>query len=199
MLAFSLAIPIMSAVQAEAAQTMHITSYNQKLLASYLNNSNAWINLSNGTALKYYNYGKNLNTPPGCEHVYLNKYLYHSCPAGEYPHKCRSSCRALASSTQANFTVEQWIRGKKVMPSSQNIPPGTVIATFLGPNKAYEGHSCIFEGYTTGGINVYDCNWLLVNGLGVFGYHTIGTANDGSTYSERWHNANYYYTVILPI
>ena len=199
MLAFSLTILIMSAVQAEATQAMHITSYNQELLASYLNNSNAWINLSNGKALKYYNYGKDLDTPPGCAYVFHSLYLYHSYPAGVNLHWCRSSVRALASSIQANFTVDQWIRGKNVMPSIQNIPLGTVIATFLGTNNAYLGHTCIFEGYTTGGINVCDCNWILVSGMGVFGYHAIGTTNNGVNISDKIQNANNYYMVMLPI
>jgi len=109
--------------------------------------------------------------------------------------ECVSACKALARS---DASTSDWSCGDLVV--NGGVSSGTVIATF-GPSGtySYDGHAAIFKDYVYDehgsiiGIEVWDQNWYTVDGMGVFGKHTIsGKSGSGVT------NANNYYTVLVP-
>ena len=69
--------------------------------------------------------------------------------------ECVAAVKALAFDKVQSTSV--WRRGKKVI--GNNIMPGTAIATFPIKRSGkfrFQGHSAIFVGYVSGGIEVYD-------------------------------------------
>ncbi|MGA9377730.1 MAG: BPSL0067 family protein [Phormidium sp.] len=85
-----------------------------------------------------------------------------------------------------------WQRGTNVM-SSGNIPIGTAIATFLGPNGSYDTpsaanqHTGIFAGYGTqngvSGFYIWDQNWS----SGPVQKHFIRTGGSGTSNASNYH------------
>ena len=91
-------------------------------------------------------------------------------------------------------STTNWKRGANVM-SSGNIPIGTAIATFLGPNGSYDNfvngkyvqHTGIFAGYGTengvSGFYIWDQNW---NSRPVQ-KHFIRTGGSGTSNANNYH------------
>jgi hypothetical protein len=84
-----------------------------------------------------------------------------------------------------------WRRGTHVKSlCDSGRPPArfTPIATFLGPNNAYDTpnyarqHAALFDSCTKDGINVWDQYCHKVWGTRVIRYNKSGTQNDGATY-----------------
>jgi hypothetical protein len=120
-------------------------------------------------------------------------YTQHADNYGNYWGQCVSTCKALSKD---NTPTSYWRKGPRVVDG--NVPIGTVIATFFGPGGTYSGHCAIFKGYVKDrngriiGIEVWDQNWYTVNGMGVFGKHTIYRSGSGVV------NADNYYVVLIP-
>lgn len=119
---------------------------------------------------------------------------------GWYYGECVSFAKALSKSNVVTTGRNGWKPGVSLF-TYNLIVPGTVIATFGGPNGQYRGHTAIFTGeyvYSNGrrvGIKVWDQNYL-PSRYGVVAKHSI--RSKGTTYPADPTNANNYYTVVVP-
>jgi len=178
----SITIPMLSAsvklVNAETTTDLKVTPYNLCVLLSY-------------PSYAYYNgrlfwcYGVQLDAT--CEKCFGSYYTQHGDNNGYYWGQCVSSIKALCKN---NAVTSTWIKGPKVI--GGNVAPGTAIATFDSSGHYY-GHTAILCSYISGGITVWDQNWYTINGMGIFGKHSIcNTGTGGVT------DANSYYVIKIP-
>ena len=148
---------------------------------------------------QYYNllwdYGKQLDVPDNLKNSKTdsdnNTYTQLSRQDINGVVTLRGDCVSAADALSDYKFEADWSKGDNVMANLTTVAPGTVIATFLGPNGAYSGHTAIFEGYTAdkNGFWVWDQNWLL---LGEFGTHKFDTDGTGEG------KASNYYIVMVP-
>jgi hypothetical protein len=115
-----------------------------------------------------------------------------SKPKSQYDGQCVAFVKAVSKTP--NIGTSSWTKGRPVVtkkngkPVFNNIPAGTIIATFNSKGKYY-GHTAIFGDCTSTGINVWDQNYIYSK---VVGRHSIPFTGSGVN------NAYNYYVVNVP-
>lgn len=94
-------------------------------------------------------------------------YRYRAVTRTNVPDGVYNECVAFGRGCTGAPPTRDWRRGQQVLfcAASGGITPGTMIATFTANRAApggysYSGHTALFAGYTSGGVAVWDQNWL---------------------------------------
>lgn len=181
-LIFCVVIIPAQASKPKAAHDLMITSTN----LNALQNQGIWKACGSSGELLVSQSTKDLYVPYQ-KSIWVNEIGTYGLQAGDYNGKSYGECADLVSAlSQRAKVTTSWKKGRNVI-LSQNVLPGTVIATFSG--SSYKGHTAIFRGYYMKngqivGIKVWDQNWVKTR---LVGRHIITTGTKPQHFASKYY------------